>query len=789
MDMANSTRTLETQQTNDQTKIQNKLKKSNKRRERKKKILIKLLQRYLRRAKKLNEMQRDTSQAQEDVVPKPVCFISTLSWHEEKTVDQKYSLSDARGKQEPARKEKEEQGFLGNDCTLLSKTCTDDTVSVGKRKKSKKKQVKSSGSKKEMNGAQDENGSRNEGEVGQNRPEKKKKKKKRWLECTESIEEGEDAGGRPWVEESSEDVMMEKKWVEEEEKEATVEDSGMMVISGGGVPEKKEKKKKIKKVKGEIVEGVVSEGGVDTRDVGVPENEAKKKKVKEEKVELVVSEGDVETRDVGVPENEGKKKKVKTKVKEEKVEVSEGDVETRDVGVPENEGKKKKRKSQVKEEKVEVVVSEGDVETRDVGVPEKEVKKKKIKTKAKEKVIEMKSSKEGVEMRVRSDHEKKETSKKVREEVTEGMVNKSKGGKRKKTMNQGAAEVKDPADTGVEVDGETPPTEVKRKRRQNELSAQDLEVEKGEVPGETRDEHEKEKSKVRRDETNERGGSTLKKKTKAAGKIREEKNGVGKEKKEKKKRESMEDKGEGVEDLELNTALQTKKKKKKRKILEAEGEGSPREVDGEPEEGGLKKKMKKKRDALEDSAGLGEAENEGNKWKVKERKKNVDDMPTVRMVKVKHEKQTEEGNTVNNGPTDIIFLSARPGNRDEVSIDQARRLALQREIDEESQPKSNVGQWETAHFDNSERQMKFLRLMGGLKKGNQPTGQNSGHVNMALGKESQQNLQQGLLGEFERAHGRHMDFQNKGAGLGFTAPSNKKFAIDINARNSVRFDD
>lgn len=79
--------------------------------------------------------------------------------------------------------------------------------------------------------------------------------------------------------------------------------------------------------------------------------------------------------------------------------------------------------------------------------------------------------------------------------------------------------------------------------------------------------------------------------------------------------------------------------------------------------------------------------------------------------------------------------------------------------------------------------------MGGLKKGSQPVRPTGGLFNMALGKEGQHTLQQGLLGEFERAQNRRMDFQNQGAGLGFSAPSNKKFAIDVDARNSVRFDD
>lgn len=104
----------------------------------------------------------------------------------------------------------------------------------------------------------------------------------------------------------------------------------------------------------------------------------------------------------------------------------------------------------------------------------------------------------------------------------------------------------------------------------------------------------------------------------------------------------------------------------------------------------------------------------------------------------------------------------------------------------------NFGQWDTAQFESSERQLKFLRLMGGLKKGGQAAGgPSAGRFNMALGKEDQQKLQQGLLGQFERAQNRRMDFQNRGAGLGFSAPPDKTFSIDANARseNSTRFDD
>ncbi|KAL1005474.1 hypothetical protein UPYG_G00059620 [Umbra pygmaea] len=147
---------------------------------------------------------------------------------------------------------------------------------------------------------------------------------------------------------------------------------------------------------------------------------------------------------------------------------------------------------------------------------------------------------------------------------------------------------------------------------------------------------------------------------------------------------------------------------------------------------------------------------------------------------------------------DVVFLSETKGNKDEINIDQARRLALQNEIDVKSNPvqpkvELGLGQWGTAQFDSSDQQNKFLRLMGGFKKGGQPMGAKGAttavRANMALTKDGQQSMQQKLLGEFERAQSRRMDFTGRAAGLGFSAPSNKKFSIDVNATRSVRFDD
>lgn len=75
--------------------------------------------------------------------------------------------------------------------------------------------------------------------------------------------------------------------------------------------------------------------------------------------------------------------------------------------------------------------------------------------------------------------------------------------------------------------------------------------------------------------------------------------------------------------------------------------------------------------------------------------------------------------------TDLEVVMEKKGNMDETHIDQVRRKALQEEIDRESgkteayEPRNwtgtQFGQWDTADFENKERKLKFLQLMGGFK--------------------------------------------------------------------------
>ncbi|NXJ07652.1 KNOP1 protein, partial [Odontophorus gujanensis] len=147
---------------------------------------------------------------------------------------------------------------------------------------------------------------------------------------------------------------------------------------------------------------------------------------------------------------------------------------------------------------------------------------------------------------------------------------------------------------------------------------------------------------------------------------------------------------------------------------------------------------------------------------------------------------------------DVTIVQEKKGNCDEIKIDKVRRQALQEEIDRESGktnifgPKikvnTKIGQWSTAAFQSSERGMKFLRLMGGFKKGSAPMEDLSvttNKPNMALNREGEEKLQQALKMEFDKA----MDLkQHRRIGLGFQPAANKVY-IDKYASRSIKFED
>ncbi|KAM9315032.1 uncharacterized protein knop1 isoform 2-T2 [Pholidichthys leucotaenia] len=247
---------------------------------------------------------------------------------------------------------------------------------------------------------------------------------------------------------------------------------------------------------------------------------------------------------------------------------------------------------------------------------------------------------------------------------------------------------------------------------------------------------------------------------------------------------------------EKKTELKTQLKKDKYRIASAEVVGVEKK---EPKKKKRKKAKHEEEEPSQENLSMPTTEKQSKKSKKKkvsapvEQEGNAGGEPGAKKKKKKKIKEQQE-EWQESSEVDVVFLSEKSGNPVEVSINQERRQVLQMEINKASQPEqltkpTGFGQWSTAQFDNTAQQQKFLRLMGGFKKGFQPGKASPGGTNMALGKDAQQQLQQGLMGEFEQAHSRRMDFNNRGAGLGFTPLSKKKFSIDINACRSVRFDD
>ncbi|XP_051982747.1 lysine-rich nucleolar protein 1 isoform X3 [Xyrauchen texanus] len=282
---------------------------------------------------------------------------------------------------------------------------------------------------------------------------------------------------------------------------------------------------------------------------------------------------------------------------------------------------------------------------------------------------------------------------------------------------------------------------------------------------------------------------------------------------ERKKKVVVETKEEQMVNLGLNEEMESKKKKKKRKT-----EDDVTELD----DGKIKKKRKKNKEINVNTGETDACEGKGQQEKKKKkkemkasketenekRKSPAEESSSSGEKKSKKLKKKLASLDQGHAPVkettaaadDVVEMEAAPvekkrskRNVRNKSKDKVKKTKLKEEdnepFEESANDKKGLGQWGSAQFESSDRQAKFLRLLGGFKKSSQPITGSSGSASMALGKEAQKTLQQGLLGEFERAQSRNVDFRNKGAGLGFTEPSNKKFTIDVNARNAIRFDD
>ena len=99
------------------------------------------------------------------------------------------------------------------------------------------------------------------------------------------------------------------------------------------------------------------------------------------------------------------------------------------------------------------------------------------------------------------------------------------------------------------------------------------------------------------------------------------------------------------------------------------------------------------------------------------------------------------------------------------------------------------GQWGTAFNENKDKQNKFLRLMGGFKKGmDEQTSKSLEFANFAMDQSTEQTFHKNLEQQYDKAMTSNLQ---RGVGLGFQPPpdAGKKFYIDKVASKSVKFGD
>ncbi|XP_053898511.1 lysine-rich nucleolar protein 1 [Malaclemys terrapin pileata] len=214
-----------------------------------------------------------------------------------------------------------------------------------------------------------------------------------------------------------------------------------------------------------------------------------------------------------------------------------------------------------------------------------------------------------------------------------------------------------------------------------------------------------------------------------------------------------------------------------------------------------KKKSKPTEDLAVDNIDEGLCENNNvhcdNKGKKRNKQgsQNCAEEPRLKKKKVTLKTENEEMECKD----DVTVVEERKGNCDEINIDKVRRQALQEEIDRESgktkvfrnKVESDIkfGQWSTATFESSDQKTKFLKLMGGFKKGSASSQDPPGtteKTNMALNRKGEETLKHTLQMEFEKAVNLK---QHRGIGLGFQPIANKKVYIDKYVSKSIKFED
>ncbi|RUS86296.1 hypothetical protein EGW08_005940, partial [Elysia chlorotica] len=263
-----------------------------------------------------------------------------------------------------------------------------------------------------------------------------------------------------------------------------------------------------------------------------------------------------------------------------------------------------------------------------------------------------------------------------------------------------------------------------------------------------------------------------------------------------------------------NESINTKSKKKKRKRVHDNEDNVNEDC---CEENGISvdeiKSKKKRKNDLNRSEPGGETFNEEKKKQSRESESAQKELNSNTVDKKKKKKRgkskdvdSEEVNVEENEKHATLKKTSDSNVNTESVTSQPQSPATT-----ETQSPPVVGQWQGDMFGSTERQNKFLRLLGGMKKTGDTDAKDSklfgpkadapkkglfGSLvsrvggGSALSASDAANLNQKLEEDYNRA----LDFKlnkKRGTGFGFVADpaEGKKFHIDVNKTNSVKFDD
>lgn len=332
------------------------------------------------------------------------------------------------------------------------------------------------------------------------------------------------------------------------------------------------------------------------------------------------------------------------------------------------------------------------------------------------------------------------------------------------------------------------------------IKMQDSDLEKTEESNRSSDNKKKKKKKKRiEDKDSEQLLETTKINEEKVKLESENESPEKKHKKKKKHKDLTADECSSIDMLESEEICSKPKKKKKNRDIQ-EGPTNNSTLESDDVSSSRKKKKKKNRDkpdevhidngASESEEFSSKSEEVSNSTKKKKKKRSKDtaecnDFSELEPLSKKKKKEKHQ-DLLEDDLKDNESYQRKKSDMEELSA-SSRENKSNGNLDG-----ATSGQWGTAFGEDKQKQSKFLRLLGGFKKGGCDEEKeqkfNKKFANYAMDQNREKVYQKNLEQQYEKAMTSNLQ---RGIGLGFQAPpdAGKKFYIDAGASKSKKFDD